>query len=252
MTDTGLTALYADHASAERAAERLRAIGVPEHHIELHRSEEGDVVPGQHPAGDGLFGALSGLLVPESDLRAYERGLWGAAARSWSPATSPPTAAAPRMPRSTRARSRSTRARGGPGTKARPAPPGTARAPTGRADRRGRRSRPLDPRRRLRPVGGTGGVRSGASSLVFARPRARRPARCRWSTAAWCTRHDAPRGSPPTGARPTSAPGRSTRPAPSTRRGRVERRARRAPARRFRAGAARGRGPWLAPGAAPT
>ena len=78
MTDTRiLTALYADHATAERAAERLRAIGVPEHHIEMHRSEEGDVVPGQHVTSGGLFGALSGLLVPESDLRTYERGLAG-------------------------------------------------------------------------------------------------------------------------------------------------------------------------------
>ena len=71
-----LTALYADHAAAERAAERLRAAGVPEHHIELHRSAEGDVGPGASiAAGDGLFGALSTLLVPESDLHAYERGL---------------------------------------------------------------------------------------------------------------------------------------------------------------------------------
>jgi hypothetical protein len=81
MTDTHvLTALYANHAAAERAAERLRAAGVPEHHIELHRSEEGDVVPGQRPVGDGLFGALSSLLVPEADLRAYERGLGRAGA----------------------------------------------------------------------------------------------------------------------------------------------------------------------------
>ena len=36
---------------------------------------EGDVDPGGHRAGDGLFGALSTLLVPESDLHAYERGL---------------------------------------------------------------------------------------------------------------------------------------------------------------------------------
>ena len=70
-----LTALYPDQASAERAAERLHAIGVPEQHIEMHRSEEGDVVPGRHPSSDGLFGAFAGLLVPESDLRSYERGL---------------------------------------------------------------------------------------------------------------------------------------------------------------------------------
>ena len=78
MTDTRiLTALYADHAAAERAAERLRAIGVPDRHIEMHRSDEGDVVPGQHVTSGGLFGALSGLLVPKSDLRGYERGLAG-------------------------------------------------------------------------------------------------------------------------------------------------------------------------------
>jgi hypothetical protein len=76
MSDTHtLTALYPDHAAAERAAERLRGVGVPEKRIELHRSDEGDVRPGQHPVGDGLFGALSSLLVPEEDLRAYERGL---------------------------------------------------------------------------------------------------------------------------------------------------------------------------------
>jgi hypothetical protein len=73
--DRILTALYPDQSSAERAAERLRAIGVPEEHIEMHRSEEGDVAPGQHPTGDGLFGAFAGLLVPESDLRSYEHGL---------------------------------------------------------------------------------------------------------------------------------------------------------------------------------
>ena len=76
MADTHiLTALYADHATAERAAERLRAVGVPEDGIELHGAAEGDVDPGGHRAGDGLFGALSTLLVPESDLHAYERGL---------------------------------------------------------------------------------------------------------------------------------------------------------------------------------
>jgi hypothetical protein len=78
MTDTRtLTALYPDHATAERAAERLRAIGVPEHRIELHRAEEGDVAPGQHMSRGGLFGALGGLLVPESDLSGYERALSG-------------------------------------------------------------------------------------------------------------------------------------------------------------------------------
>ena len=76
MADTHiLTALYADHAAAERAAERLRGAGVPEDGIELHRAAEGDVGPGEHRVGDGLFGALSTLLVPESDLHAYERGL---------------------------------------------------------------------------------------------------------------------------------------------------------------------------------
>ena len=70
-----LTALYADPAAAERAAERLRGAGVPEDGIELHGAAEGDVDPGGHRVGDGLFGALSTLLVPESDLHAYERGL---------------------------------------------------------------------------------------------------------------------------------------------------------------------------------
>jgi hypothetical protein len=78
MSDTrALTALYPDHSTAERAAERLRAIGVPEHRLELHRAEEGDVPPGQQISRDGLFGALGGLLVPESDLRGYERELAG-------------------------------------------------------------------------------------------------------------------------------------------------------------------------------
>lgn len=72
-----LTALYPDDATAERAAERLRAVGVPEHHIEMHSAGEGDVLPGDHIPGAGLFGALSNLLVPERDLHAYERGLGG-------------------------------------------------------------------------------------------------------------------------------------------------------------------------------
>ena len=76
MTDTRiLTALYPDHATAERAAERLRAVGVPEENIELHRSETGDVAPVGHLTGGGLFGALSGLLMPEPDVRAYQREL---------------------------------------------------------------------------------------------------------------------------------------------------------------------------------
>ena len=50
-------------------------VGVPEDGIELHGAAEGDVDPGGHRVGDGLFGALSTLLVPESDLHAYERGL---------------------------------------------------------------------------------------------------------------------------------------------------------------------------------
>lgn len=74
MTDTRiLTALYPDHATAERAAERLRAVGVPQENIELHRSETGDVAPGGHLTGGGLFGALSGLLMPEPDVRTYQR-----------------------------------------------------------------------------------------------------------------------------------------------------------------------------------
>ena len=124
MTDTRiLTALYADHAAAERAAERLRAIGVPDHHIEMHRSDEGDVVPGQHLTSGGLFGALSGLLGAESDLRGYERGLGGGCTVS-SPATFRPTASGPRGRPSTRTRSRSTPSVGDRRrrTKARPAP----------------------------------------------------------------------------------------------------------------------------------
>ena len=69
-----LTALYADPATAERAMERLRAIGVPQDGIEMHRAGEGDVVPGNAPSG-GLFG-LRGLLAP-SDLRGYELGVAG-------------------------------------------------------------------------------------------------------------------------------------------------------------------------------
>ena len=57
-----LTALYIDHATAERAVERLRAIGVPEESLELHRAEEGDVAPGNTPSG-GLF-ALGDILQP--------------------------------------------------------------------------------------------------------------------------------------------------------------------------------------------
>lgn len=58
-----LTALFADEATAERAMERLRALGVPEEAMELHPTSEGDVLPGQHPAG--LF-AGSALLTPEA------------------------------------------------------------------------------------------------------------------------------------------------------------------------------------------
>lgn len=58
-----LTALFADEATGERAMERLRALGVPEESMELHPTSEGDVLPGQHPAG--LF-AGSALLAPEA------------------------------------------------------------------------------------------------------------------------------------------------------------------------------------------
>ncbi len=51
MTTRTLTALYADHAAAERAAERLRAAGVPQQSIETHRATEGDVAPGNTRSG---------------------------------------------------------------------------------------------------------------------------------------------------------------------------------------------------------
>jgi hypothetical protein len=64
-----LTALYSDPATAEAAMERLRAIGLPESSMELHRTGEGDIVPGAAPTG-GLFG-LRDILAPD---RAAEGG----------------------------------------------------------------------------------------------------------------------------------------------------------------------------------
>ena len=46
MTTHTLTALYSDHATAERAAERLRAIGVPEASLEIHPEAAGDMPAG--------------------------------------------------------------------------------------------------------------------------------------------------------------------------------------------------------------
>ena len=63
-----LTALYREPAAAERAVERLRAIGVPEHHIEHFPDASGDVRPGEHIVEGGLLGSLSNLLTPERDL----------------------------------------------------------------------------------------------------------------------------------------------------------------------------------------
>jgi hypothetical protein len=58
-----LTALYAEAGTAEVAMERLRAIGLAESLMELHRVGEGDIVPGAAPSG-GLFG-LRDLLAPD-------------------------------------------------------------------------------------------------------------------------------------------------------------------------------------------
>lgn len=70
MTRT-LTALFTDHASAERAAERRRAAGVPEAALETHRATEGDVAPGDTPSG--LF-AAGDLLRSELDTPGLGRG----------------------------------------------------------------------------------------------------------------------------------------------------------------------------------
>jgi hypothetical protein len=60
MATQTLTALYNDPATAETAMERLRAIGIPERSLEMHRAAEGDIAPGNAPSG-GLF-ALGDLL----------------------------------------------------------------------------------------------------------------------------------------------------------------------------------------------
>jgi hypothetical protein len=74
MTTRTLTALYNDHATAERAVERLRAVGVPEGSIEMHRADEGDIAPGNAPSG-GLFAAMSELFMPEAERHGYMRGI---------------------------------------------------------------------------------------------------------------------------------------------------------------------------------
>ena len=73
MTTRTLTALFADHATAELAAERLRAAGVPEKSIEIRRADEGDVAPGNAPSG-GLF-AVGDLLRTEFDTPGITRGV---------------------------------------------------------------------------------------------------------------------------------------------------------------------------------
>ncbi len=61
MSTHTLTGLFSDHATAERAAERLRAIGIPEGSLEIHEAIAGDVSPGNAP-GSGLFGVADPLL----------------------------------------------------------------------------------------------------------------------------------------------------------------------------------------------
>jgi hypothetical protein len=75
MTTRTLTALFVDHSTAERAAERLRAIGIAEEALELHRASEGDVAPGNAPSG-GLFGLVD-LFMPDADRAGYGRGIEG-------------------------------------------------------------------------------------------------------------------------------------------------------------------------------
>lgn len=62
-----LTALYRERASAERAVERLHALGVPEHRISLQPGDGGDVLPGETMVAGGLLGSLQSLMEPESD-----------------------------------------------------------------------------------------------------------------------------------------------------------------------------------------
>jgi hypothetical protein len=73
MANQTLTALFNDPAAAEMAMERLRAIGIPERSLELHKATEGDVVPGNAPSG-GLF-AVGDLLNPGNDARGLEAGV---------------------------------------------------------------------------------------------------------------------------------------------------------------------------------
>ena len=63
MSTHTLTALFSDHASAERATERLRGIGIPEASLEIHQAAAGDILPG-NAAGAGLFGVADPFLPP--------------------------------------------------------------------------------------------------------------------------------------------------------------------------------------------
>jgi len=59
MTTHTLTALFSDPATAEQAAERLRAIGVPEASLDLHPETAADMPPS---AGIGLLDLADPLL----------------------------------------------------------------------------------------------------------------------------------------------------------------------------------------------
>ncbi|MFO1143543.1 MAG: hypothetical protein U1E59_14400 [Amaricoccus sp.] len=61
MSTHTLTALFSDASSAERAADLLRGIGVPEASLEIHQAVAGDSLPG-NAAGAGLFGVADPLL----------------------------------------------------------------------------------------------------------------------------------------------------------------------------------------------
>jgi hypothetical protein len=72
MATRTFTALFTDAAAAETAMERLRAIGIPERSLEMHKANEGDVAPGNVPSG-GLF-AVGDLLNPGNDRQGLEAG----------------------------------------------------------------------------------------------------------------------------------------------------------------------------------
>jgi hypothetical protein len=71
MASQTLNALYSDEAKAELALDRLRAIGLPEGSLEMHRASDGDIQPGSAPSG-GLF-ALGDILRNRGD----EHGIAG-------------------------------------------------------------------------------------------------------------------------------------------------------------------------------